>query len=232
VFSSRWAFADVLSCVADEPCLTGCSLDTSSTFMRSLLFFTLYALAFLPGTSILSFAQQDAITLPRALDQLTEEAAVIVHAFVVSTKIEPHPKLNNLTTMVVSLRVVDTYKGTPQRTLMFRQYIWDLRAQLGAAEYRKGQELILLLGPVSEYGLTSPVGLEQGRFKILRDRKGKAFAANGRGNYGLFNSVERRAVMKGEQLSPRTLALTKQSTVGPIPLADLEDAIRTFARAR
>jgi hypothetical protein len=132
----------------------------------------------------------------------------------------------------VKMNVLDTYKGKPQKSLVFRQYLLDLRAQLGATEYRKGQELLLLLGPVSEFGLTSPVGLEQGRFLVSRDAKGKAVAVNGRGNLGLFNSVEKRAQANGVQLSARTTALVRHPAPGPIPLADLEDALRTFGSVR
>lgn len=175
---------------------------------------------------------QGAITLPRSLDQLTEESAVIVHGYVVSCKVEPHPKLKNLMTEVVALRVVETYKGQPRKNLEFRQYVWDLRARVSGGEYHKGQELLLLLRPVSEYGLTSPVGLEQGRFQVSRDGRGQMVAVNGRGNFGLFDSVEQRARRRGMQLTPRTLALARKTTAGPIALADLEDAIRTFAGGR
>jgi hypothetical protein len=185
-----------------------------------------------PLAMVRSHAQSAARTLPRGLDQLTEEADVIVHGYVLSTKVEPHPQLSNLMTTVVSMSVTDTYKGKPQKSIVFRQYIWDLHGQFGAAEYHKGEELLLLLGPASEYGLTSPVGLEQGRFRVLRDGKGKVVAVNGRGNLGLFDSVEQRARARGLQLSPRTAALAKQPQAGPVPLADLADAIRTFGRTR
>jgi hypothetical protein len=194
---------------------------------------TILALAFL--TLILqtdSSAQSVARTLPRGLDQLTAEADVIIHGYITSTKVEPHPQLRNLNTVVVTMSVKDTYKGTPQKSLTFRQYVWDLDPKRAASEYHKGREMVLLLGPVSEYGLTSPVGLEQGRFRVSLDKKGQAVVENGRGNQGLFNAVEDRARAKGLQLSARTLAATKRRGSGPLPLADLEDAIRTFARNR
>src|SRR6266545_4839003 len=154
-----------------------------------------------------SHAQGTARTIPRALDQLTQESDLIVRGYVLSTRIEPHPQLTNLMTIVVSMNVVDTYKGKPRKSIVFRQYLWDLHAQFGATEYHKGQEVLLLLGPVSELGLTSPVGLEQGCFRVTRDVKGKAVALNGRGNLGLFDAVEQRAQARGLQLSPRTTAL-------------------------
>jgi len=174
-----------------------------------------------------AFAQFGARTRPRSLDQLSEEAAIIVHGRVVSARIEPHPQLRNLTTIVISMAVNDTYKGKPQKSFSFRQYVWDPRH--AAAEYGKGQELVLLMGPVSEFGLSSPVGLEQGRFRVSRDKAGQKVAVNGRGNLGLFEAVEQRAQARGMKLSARTMGIVRQQKAGPLPLADLENAIRSFA---
>jgi hypothetical protein len=179
-----------------------------------------------------SHAQHGALTVARGLDQLTDEADVIVHGYVTSTRIEPHPQLPNLNTIVVSLEVKDTYKGKPQKSLTFRQYVWDSDPQRELAEYGKHQEVVLFLGPVSEYGLTSPVGLEQGRFRIYADQKKQVVAANGRGNLGLFHSVVTRARAHGVTLSPRTLKIAQQTQAAPLLLSDLEDAIRTFAGVR
>ena len=195
-----------------------------------LLYIVLILTVCLPSSF---FAQSNARTIPRSLDQLTAEAAVIVHGYVTSATFEPHPQLRNLMTVVVTMRVVETYKGPARKTITFRQYVWDLNQQkVAAGEYGKGQELLLLLRPVSEYGLTSPVGLEQGRFLISRDRQGKVTAANGRGNFGLFNSVAQRAQARGLHLSPRTLAVARQHRAGPIELSDLKEAIRTFVGTR
>ena len=192
----------------------------------------LFALLVLTLLGTGGYAQHGARTLPLGLDQLTQEADVIVRGYVISTKFEPHPQLSNLTTVVVSMSVTETVKGTPRKSLVFRQYVWDVHDQLDTAEYRKGDELLLLLAPVSQYGLTSPVGLEQGRFQILRDKKGQAVAVNGRGNFGLFDSVERRAQAQGMQLSPRVTSLVRRTNSGPMPLSDLEDAIRAFKESR
>lgn len=179
-----------------------------------------------------SHAQRGALTLPRGLDQLTQEADIIVRGYVTSAQVEPHPQLTNLTTVLVTMSVAETLKGSPRKSIEFRQYVWDIRDQLGAAGYQKGEELLLLLGPVSEYGLTSPVGLEQGRFRILRDNKGQAFALNGRGNAGLFQSVEQRAQASGLQLSPRTTAFVRRAQAGPVALDDLQDAVRALGRVK
>jgi hypothetical protein len=172
--------------------------------------------------------QRAALTVPQALDQMAQEAEIIFRGVVTSTKVEPHPRLANLMTVVVSMNVSEVVKGSPRKSIVFRQYVWDLRDQLDAGQYRKGQELLLLLRPVSEYGLTSPSGLEQGRFRILRDAKGNATVLNGRGNMGLFQSVEARAQARGITLSPRVTAMVRRAEAGSVPLADLVEAIRSL----
>ena len=124
---------------------------------------------------------------------------------------EPHPQFPNLMTVVVTLDVQETLKGAPQKSIQFRQYIWDVRDRRDAAGYRKGEELLLMLVPTSTYGLTSPAGLEQGRFRIVRDSNGNATALNGRGNAGLFQQTAVRARAQGISLSARQSAVLTQS---------------------
>lgn len=85
------------------------------------------------------FGQQGALTVSRGLDQLTQEAQVIVHGHVIATKVEPHPQLKNLTTVVVTLSVIDVLKGAPQKTLVFRQYLWDIAPNSGLPNTAKGR---------------------------------------------------------------------------------------------
>jgi hypothetical protein len=182
--------------------------------------------------SCTALAQRGALTAPRSIDQLSQEAALIVHGHVTSAKVEPHPQLHNLMTVLVTMNVEETLKGTPSESIQFRQYIWDIRDQIDAARYGKGEDLLLMLGPVSQYGLTSPVGLQQGRFRITRDSMGQAMAANGNENLRLFEATEQRAQARGMKLSQRVTTMVRQNRPGPVPLADLEDVIRSFARAK
>lgn len=212
--------------VATDPRM---GLDMRKRIWSTSVYGALAALGLLCATAV---GQRGALTAPRSLDQLSAEARLIVQGYVTSAKVEPHPQLKNLMTVVITVQVEDTLKGPAQKSLQFRQYIWDMRDQLDAASYSKGQEWLLLLGPVSPYGLTSPVGLEQGRFRILRDASGQATAVNGRGNAGLFQATAQRAQTQGLQLSPRVSALTRQTGAAPVPLNDLKDAIRAFAGAK
>jgi hypothetical protein len=174
-----------------------------------------------------ALAQRGALTVSRNLDQLTDRARDIVRGTVVNARVEKHPELTNLYTVVVTLRVRETLKGDAAGTLTFRQYIWDIRDRWDAAGYRKGQEFLLLLNAPTRYGLTSPVGIEQGRFRIEPDGKGGFTALNGTGNLRLFDGVAADA-KQGAGLSPAGRSLVAKHRQGPIELGELTALIRAF----
>jgi hypothetical protein len=171
-------------------------------------------------------AQRGALTVPRNLEQLTDRAADIVRGTVLSARVERHPDLGNLDTLVVKLRVSDAIKGTASGTFTFRQYIWDIRDRTDAAGYLKGREYVLLLNASSRYGLTSPAGMEQGRFRILRDAEGRQMAINGRGNVSLLRGVDSSLAQKGTPLSPTSSRLVEKHQGGPIAVDDLVRLLR------
>jgi hypothetical protein len=175
-----------------------------------------------------AFAQRGAITLPRNLDELTDRAQDIVRGTVTDARVEKHPELANLHTIVVTLRVSETLKGSARDTYTFRQYIWDLRDRDDVAGYRKGQELLLLMNGSSRYELTSPVGLEQGRFRIQRDRAGREVALNGTGNLRLFERLQ-DAQGKPAALSAQQSSLIAKHRSGPVALDELAAMIRAYA---
>jgi hypothetical protein len=176
-----------------------------------------------------AFAQRGAMTLPRNLDQLTDRASDIVRGTVISAHVEKHPELTNLDTVVVTLRVRDTLKGNASGTYTFRQYIWDMRDRSDAAGYRKGQDLLLLMISPSRYGLSSPAGLDQGRFRIERDKSGREIAVNGTGNARLFEGLRAAVEKQGATLSAGQSSLIAKHRQGPIALDQLMDLVRAFA---
>lgn len=173
-------------------------------------------------------AQRGALTVPRNLDQLTDRASDIVRGVVVSAHVEKHPELGNLDTVVVTLRLTDTLKGSAQGSFTFRQFIWDVRDRQDAAGYRKGQDLLLLMIAPSRYGLSSPAGLEQGRFHIERDRKGREVAINGAGNFKLFDGLD-AGTKSAVALSSGQASLVAKHRKGPVEAAELTSMIRAFA---
>lgn len=177
-----------------------------------------------------ALAQRGALTLPRNLEQLTDRASDIVRGTVVSAHVEKHPELDNLDTVVVTLRLSDTLKGSARETFTFRQFIWDVRDRHDAAGYRKGQELLLLMIAPSRYGLSSPAGLDQGRFRIERDRRGRETAVNGMGNFKLFDGLganEASAV----SLTARQASLVAKHRKGPVDATELTAMIRAYAES-
>jgi hypothetical protein len=86
----------------------------------------------------------------------------------------------------------------------------------------------MMLAP-SRYGLSSPAGLEQGRFRIVRDRQGRELAMNGHGNVGLLAGTSARLAKKGIALSPSSTGLIESHGKGPIELHALTALIRELA---
>lgn len=178
-----------------------------------------------------ALAQRGALTVSRNLDQLTDRSADIVRGTVISARVEKHPDLSGLSTVVVQMRVKETLKGQARGTFTFRQYIWDIRDIAGAAGYRKGQDLLLMMIAPNQYGLSSPAGLEQGRFHIQRDSTGREFAVNGHGNFRLFDGISTQLAKEGITLSPRSSGLVQQHQKGPVELAELMGLIRELTNA-
>jgi hypothetical protein len=178
-----------------------------------------------------AMAEHGALTIPRNLDQLTHRSAVIVRGTVISARVEKHPEFKALDTVVVKMQVRETLKGQTGSTFTFRQYLWDLRDSKAAGGYLKGQDLLLMMIAPSEYGLSSPAGLEQGRFVISRDRKGREVVVNGRGNVKLFDGIGAQVAAKGTPLSLRTASLVQKHVKGPVELRDLTTLIRELAQA-
>jgi hypothetical protein len=177
------------------------------------------------------FAQRGAITVPRNLAQLVAQADTVIRGRVLQVRVEPHPQLTNLHTVVVTLRVEDVLKGSPREILTYRQLIWDMRDRYDAAGYRKGQRFLLLLNPITRYGLTSPAGLEQGRFRILSDSSGVEYAVNGHGNAGLLKDVEAQLKKQNISLEPQFARMLAATKAGPVELRQLEALIRQVVGA-
>lgn len=177
-----------------------------------------------------AFAQRGVMTVPRNLEQIVAGSSDIVRGRVLSARVEKHPELSNLDTLVVTLKLSETVKGGARGTYTFRQYLWDLRDVRDAAGYYKGQEYILLMNAPSRYGLTSPVGMEQGKFRVVPDGTGRAMAVNGRGNALLMQGVPAQLARSGTVLPQQAAALVAKHQHGPIPADDLVGLIRELVQ--
>jgi hypothetical protein len=173
--------------------------------------------------------------LARPLDitELTQSAGTIVHGRVMAVQQGTHPDFPNVAVVNVTVQVFRNIRGAAGQQITFRQWVQPVR-QLGvanaparklrvAAGYTVGQELVLFLYPNSRYGLTSPVGADQGRFAVLRDASG-AHVRNSAGNAVVFGNLQANARRIGVQVSQAEVNATAK------PAMDLDSFLSLVNR--
>ncbi len=81
-------------------------------------------------------------------------------------------------------------KGQAAETLTVR-FVHD--GTVGVPRLARGEEVVLFLYGTSALGLTSPVGLGQGKFSVTENKLGRAVAVNEFGNDRLFDGLSATA---------------------------------------
>ena len=178
-----------------------------------------------------SQAQRGALVKQRNLDQLTAQAERIVHGYIVSAKVEPHPQYSGISTVLVTVRVAEMLKGTAPQNFTFRQFIWDIRDKRDASGFRKGREVVLFLNKTTSAGLTSTSGLDQGRFEVERDRTGKAFVRAHAPNHVLLQGVPDALTKKGST-APASIRAAQANNAQRVSLTDFKATVRGLAGTR
>lgn len=192
------------------------------------LFLALFSLGF-----PLSLAAQRGVRMVhRNLAEMVDEAETIVHGQVVSVDAESHPQFANLRTVVVTLQVNEILKGRSGSFLTFRQFVLDPRDLDTRLGYKPGQALLLLLIRPSPYGLSSPTGLDQGRFLLHADGAGEFRALNGNNNAGLFRDIAKKVPRLQERLSDPAQVVVSQHSAGPVSYRYLREIIRALVEVR
>jgi hypothetical protein len=198
---------------------------------RALLPILVAGLAMFCG-AIRAVAQEGALTVQVDLAKMVDESQNVVLARVTNVVVEKHPQYENLDTVVVTLQVIEPLKGTPGTTLTFRQYVWDISDRDSKLGYRIGEEWVLMLRQPSPIGLTSPVGLEQGRFRVERDALNNRIVRNGTDNAGLFGTVDQTSPGLRPRLSPQLQQLVSEHHSGPISYDQLKSLVQNEVAAR
>lgn len=198
---------------------------------RSLLLSIILFCTCILAACVSASAQTKAITLPSNIGVLVSESETIAQGWITSVTLEPHPQLKNLMTVAVTLQVEETMKGDSSKTLTFRQAVIDKLDQRQKMGYRTGQHILLMLIKPSPYGLTSPAGMEQGRFRIEPMGAGRLFATNGFGNAGLFRGLDSQLKSRSLRISPEIQNMIARPGATPAPLEHLKNLIRTLAAA-
>jgi len=122
--------------------------------------------------------QAQLMVLPVNLTYLARRAAIIVQGRVAEVRYESLPGYSNIPTVEVTLNVENMVRGPEGGTYTFREILMGPQAKTGKQGYLVGQRLFLFLPAPSQYGLSSPIGIEQGRFRIARGPSGSETVAN------------------------------------------------------
>ncbi len=178
--------------------------------------------------SIYAPAQRGAITKPRNLGDLTLAADRIVQGRVETVRVEAHPLYPNLRVLVLTLATDDVLKGKADQHITLRQFLWDIRDLADNAGYRVGDEVLLFLNRPTPLGLVSPVGLEQGRFRILHPSAARSQAVSSVGNHGLMQGMFASGKLRPRELSPATRAEVQNFQGGPISLSALKESVKSL----
>jgi hypothetical protein len=192
------------------------------------------ALAMLPLILYPHLLQAEFMSLPVDLSYLSQRADVIVQGKIISVSNESLPGYPNIRTVAVTLQVEKMLRGPSTSTYTFRESYLSLRPRGGKQNYQNGQRVFLFLPSPSQIGLSSPVGLDQGRFHIARNAGGAETIVNEVGNAGLFKNVEQKASKQGKKLTPDQLR-TASIKGGPVRLDDfvsLTGSLITLPRIR
>jgi hypothetical protein len=171
-------------------------------------------------------AQMGARTVPRNLAEMVNQAAIIVRGQVVEARLEPHPQYANVMTVVVTLRVQEVLKGSAGETFTFRQYIVNPQDRSTRMGYRTGESVLLLMHEASSLGFSSPVALDQGRFRITAGPGGTEMVANGWDNLGLLRNVRTTVPKLESKVGAPAQRLLEQHISGQIPYDQLKDLVR------
>jgi hypothetical protein len=108
--------------------------------------------------------------------------------------------------------------------------VWDFRDAQEALGYKKGGEVLLMMIKPSRYGLSSPAGLRQGRFRMRRNSRGQQFVTNGFGNRGLFKRMPGQLRQEGIDLSAGAARLVEMHQQGQIHLDQFRSLVRQLVR--
>jgi hypothetical protein len=153
------------------------------------------------------------------LAYLARRAGVVVQGRVMNVRYEGLPGYPHIPTVVVTVQVERMLRGPEGAQYTFRQWLMGREMYRGKGGYMVGQRLMLFLPSPSQYGLSSPLGHEQGRFKIVPDARGQETIANGYGNAGLFKGVAENAEENGAPLDEAQLRLAGRAG-GAAPLRE------------
>jgi hypothetical protein len=171
---------------------------------------------------------------PVNLAYLSQRADVIMQGRITKVVEEPMPGYPNIPTLSVTVAVDQSLRGTTAKTYTFREVLIGRRSKASKKSYGVGQRFFLFLPFPSQYGLSSPIGMGQGRFRIASDSAGRTTVINEYSNVGLFRDMDRAAGIAGRQLTANQRRIMTVER-GPVALEEfvaLVKSLTTLPRIR
>jgi hypothetical protein len=171
---------------------------------------------------------------PVNLAYLSQRADIIVQGRITKVVQEPMPGYPNIPTVAVTVAVDQSLRGSVSKTYTFREVLIGRKPISTKRTYRAGHQYLLFLPSPSQFGLSSPIGMGQGRFRIVRDASGRPTVMNEQSNVGLFRGVDRTASEAGKPLTAgqSRLAATERGPVALDELVSLVKSLTTLPRIR
>lgn len=164
------------------------------------------------------------------LAEMTEAADRVFSGRCLSVKLLEE-SVAGFPTVEFRFEVLEAVKGVQNGQIVVFRQVRSAKGRRtgipGLPSYRKGDQMLLFLAGDSRLGLTSPIGLVQGAFRLISDGGGEVRA---------LNEVENRNLALGMEVkTAASMGLSDQEfgTLrggGPVRLADLLSAVRKIDR--
>jgi hypothetical protein len=177
----------------------------------------------LVATSLLQASQ----VRPVNLEEMTERAATIFAGRCIESSASVDPDLGRVVTLA-TFEVDRAVKGELGDTVTVK--LLGGGPEGGGAEtsiaglpgFRPGEEVVLFLYGESRLGLSSPVGLGQGKFTVFEDKQGGRIAVNAFGNAHLTRGLSQEAQ---RLLAPTMTGWNEPGELDPKTLLDMVEAL-------
>lgn len=139
--------------------------------------------------------------VPVNLEQMSERAATVFAGRCLETRVEHDPRLGR-DVSVTTFEVARVAKGADGSTVEVRMLAEGPEGATDSPGFEPGEEVVLFLYGKSDLGLSSPVGMGQGRFAVVTDKKGRRMAVNQFANRNLLRDLtpQGRSKIGGETL--------------------------------
>ena len=156
------------------------------------------------------------------LQEMAQRAQRVFQGRCVGVRVE-HDSVLGLDVTIAEFEVARAAKGVAERQATVRMLGGRQGASIpGRPEFALGDEVVLFLYGESRYGLTSPVGMGQGAFKVITDKQGRKVALNGSDNRTLFEHLDAQAAERVKRFVPDS-KLTKP--VSPQALLEMAEEL-------